>query len=164
MTDQLLDLLVEHVFDAVMSPLDLAPPSPSPSPSPEDDVEARAAEIAGRLNRAHGDLVALAARLLEGDRWAGGGVVSPEHWLVLRVGVSPARARDVVLLARRAAELPTTARALDDGSLSLDQAAVVARHVPAHHERAAAELAVNATVPQLRRALSRYRFTTPPPG
>ncbi|GAA1901695.1 HNH endonuclease signature motif containing protein [Lapillicoccus jejuensis] len=142
-----------------MSSLALATPLPAP---PVDDLLVLAAEVAGRLNRAHADLVALTVRLLEGDRWAGGGVVSAEHWLVLRVGVSPSRARDVVTLARRRGELPTVATSLDDGGLSLDQAVVVARHVPAHHERAAAELAVHATVPQLRRALSRYRFSEEP--
>jgi hypothetical protein len=35
-----------------------------------------------------------------------------EHWLVLHAGLSPARAHDVVRLARRAVQLPTTVSAI----------------------------------------------------
>ena len=49
------------------------------------------------------------------------------------------------------------------GQLSLDQVTVVARFAPAHVEASVAELAVNASVPQLRRALSRYSFDPPTP-
>ena len=73
-----------------------------------DDLEAEVSVVAARLNRAHADLVDLTRRVLDGERWAGGGVRSPEHWLVLHAGLSPARAHDVVRLARRAVELPTT--------------------------------------------------------
>ena len=69
------------------------------------------------------------------------------------------RARDIVLLARRRTELPETTEALMAGRVSVDQAAVVARHVPATHSRAAQELAENASVTQLRRVLPRYSFT-----
>jgi len=47
------------------------------------------------------------------------------------------------------------------GQLSLDQVAVVARYAPAHVEASVAEFAVHASVPQLRRALSRYSFDPP---
>jgi len=84
--------------------------------------------------------------------------MSPEHWLVLRAGLSPARARDITRIARRSEQLPSTRAALDDGQLSVDQAAVVAKYAPSSHEASITELAVNATVPQLRRTLSRYQF------
>ena len=48
-----------------------------------------------------------------------------------------------------------------DGQLSLDQVMVVARYAPAHVEASVAEFAVHASVPQLRRALSRYSFDPP---
>jgi len=59
--------------------------------------------------------------------------------------------------------MPTLASAVRTGSVSLDQAAVVAKFVPSDHERAATELAQHATVPQLRRALSRYQFAQESP-
>ncbi len=123
-----------------------------------DHLEAEVASIAGRLNAANAELVAATARLIEDELWAGSGIMSPEHWLVLRAGLSPARARDITRIARRREQLPSTRAALDDGQLSVDQAAVVAKYAPSSHEASITELAVNATVPQLRRTLSRYQF------
>ena len=125
-----------------------------------DGLEAEVSVVAARLNRAHADLVDLTRRVLDGERWAGGGIRSPEHWLVLHAGLSPARAHDVVRLARRAVELPTTLSAMVAGQVSVDQAVVVARYAPASHEESIGELAPMTTVPQLRRALSRYQFGT----
>ena len=122
------------------------------------DLWVRTAEIAGRLNRAHGELVEIATQLLEGGHWGDGGFRSAEHYLVVRAGLSPAHARDVVAMARRGAELPAARAALQQGALSLDQVAVVAQHVPASHQRSMTDFARHATVPQLRRAVSRHAF------
>src|SRR6478752_9934273 len=86
-----------------------------------DDLEAEVSVVAARLNRAHADLVDLTRRVLDGECWAGGGVRSPEHWLVLHAGLSPARAHDVVRLARRAVQLPTTVSAMVAGQVSVDR-------------------------------------------
>ncbi len=123
-----------------------------------DDLETEVSVVAARLNRAHADLVDLTRRVLEEERWGGSGIRSPEHWLVLHAGLSPARAADVVRLARRSTELPTTVAAMVAGQVSVDQAAVVARYAPSSHEASIGELAPMTTVPQLRRALSRYQF------
>ena len=45
-------------------------------------------EVAGRLNRAHADLVAVTVRILAGELWGGEGIRSPEHWLALYAGLS----------------------------------------------------------------------------
>lgn len=127
----------------------------------EADVEAlhaRTREVCARLNRAHAELVELAASMLESELWAEGGIRSPEHWLTVRAGLSPGRARELVALARRRGELPEVAQLLDEGRLSVDQAAVVARFAPAAYSASVAELAEHATVSQLRRVLSRYAF------
>ena len=126
-----------------------------------DALEAEVAVVAARLNQDHADLVALTARALEHERWSGDGIRSPEHWLVLHAGLSPSRAGDVVRLARRSPDLPTTVSAMGAGQLSVDQAAVVARYAPSSHEASIGELAPMTTVPQLRRALSRYQFAEP---
>ena len=70
------------------------------------DLWARTATAAGRLNRAHAELVDIAAALIEGGHWGDGGFRSPEHYLTVRAGLSPAHARDVVVVARRRTELP----------------------------------------------------------
>jgi len=120
------------------------------------------AQVCGGLNQLHARLVSLVAGALTSEGWAGHGVRSPEHWLVLRAGLSPSRAREVVALARRQAEMPTLMDTFAGGQLSLDQVATVARHAPAPMEASVTELAVNATVPQLRRTLSRYAFADEP--
>ncbi|MGZ4630306.1 MAG: DUF222 domain-containing protein [Oryzihumus sp.] len=93
------------------------------------------AEVCGGLNQLHARLVRLVAGALTAEGWAGDGVRSPEHWLVLRAGLSPSRAREVVALARREAELPTLMDTFAGGQLSLDQVSTVARHAPAPMER-----------------------------
>ncbi|MEO6412255.1 MAG: hypothetical protein ABIO48_06665, partial [Pedococcus sp.] len=65
------------------------------------DLWTRTAAVAGRLNRAHADLVDLAVELIEGGHWGDGGFTSPEHYFVVRAALSPAHARDVVAVARR---------------------------------------------------------------
>jgi hypothetical protein len=121
----------------------------------------RAAVVAGRLNRAHGDLVEIAAELVEGDLWGDGGFKSPSHWLVVRTGLSPSQAEGIVRIANRRSELTDMAAALTAGQLSVGQAAVVARHARADHQAGIAAFAANATVPQLRRALSKSVFLDP---
>src|SRR6476661_4735230 len=139
--------------------------SVSPVAAQRDEVQrdlwTRTAEVAGRLNRAQGELVDLAAEVIDGKHWGDGGFRSPEHYFVVRAGLSPAHARDVVAVARRRGELSTVAASVAKGKLSLDQAAVVAHHVPVSHQRSVGELAIHMTVPQLRRAVSRHAFTVP---
>ena len=127
----------------------------------ERALEAELAVVCGQLNQVSARLVAVTARAIESEGWAGAGIRSVEHWLVLRAGLSPGRARQVVLMARRVGVLPVVMGQFAAGRLSVDQVAVVARHAPAHVEASVAELAVSASVPQLGRVLSRYAFDPP---
>jgi hypothetical protein len=127
------------------------------------DAEQELASLCGVLNSSHARLVAIVAQSLQEESWAIAGVRSPEHWLMMRAGLSPFHARQVVAVARRCGELPTVMGQFADGQLSLDQVTVIARYAPAHVEQSVAEFAVNASVPQLRRALSRYSFDPPTP-
>ena len=129
------------------------------------DAEQELASLCGVLNASHARLVAIVADALADESWAIGGVRSPEHWLTMRAGLSPFRARQLVAVARRFGELPAVMGEFAGGQLSLDQVMVVARYAPAHVEASVAELAIHASVPQLRRALSHYSFDPPPePG
>ncbi|MHB1474656.1 MAG: HNH endonuclease signature motif containing protein [Dermatophilaceae bacterium] len=125
------------------------------------DAEQELASLCGVLNASYARLVAIVAGALVDESWAIAGVRSPEHWLTMRAGLSPFRARQVVAVARRAGELPSVMGEFADGQLSLDQVMVVARYAPAHVEASVAEFAVHASVPQLRRALSHYSFDPP---
>ena len=123
------------------------------------ELWARTAQVAGRLNRAHADLVDIAAELIDDGHWGDGGFSSPQHYLVVRAGLSRAHAADIVRVATRRTELPAAAEALGAGELSLDQVSVVARHVPGDYQGALTALARHATVPQLRRVVTRHAFT-----
>ncbi len=123
----------------------------------------RTAAVAGRLNRAHAELVGIAAELITDRHWGDGGFKTPEHYLVVRAGLAPGHAADVVRVARRRAELAQASAALDAGELSLDQVAVIARSVPPGYTTSVTNLARNATVTQLRRAVSRHAFPAAPP-
>jgi hypothetical protein len=67
-------------------------------------------------------------------------------------------------LAERADELPATIAALDAGELSVDQAGVIARNVPARYDESVARVAPCCTVDQLRKALPHYRDPKPDDG
>jgi len=125
------------------------------------EAEHELASLCGVLNSSYARLVAIVAQALSDESWAIAGVRSPEHWLTMRAGVSPFRARAIVRVARRHGELPTVMGEFADGQLSFDQVAVVARYAPAHVEASVAEMAVFASVPQLRRSLSHYSFDPP---
>ena len=125
------------------------------------DAEQELASLCGVLNASYARLVTIVAEALADESWAIAGVRSPEHWLTMKAGLSPFRARQVVAVARRRGELPSVMGQFADGQLSLDQVMVVARYAPAHVEASVAEFAVHASVPQLRRALSRYSFDPP---
>jgi len=124
-------------------------------------LEEEMARVCGVINSATGRLVDLIARVLATGAWEGWGIHSPEHWVGWKCGVGAGRARALVAMARRRAELPTTMAALQSGELSEDQVGVVCRHVPAAYDAEVADFAKLATVGQLRRTLSTYRFVEP---
>ena len=125
-------------------------------------IEAGLAEVCAQLNAAHGRLVELVAGALASRCWEGTGILTCEQWVAWHTGCSPHRARELVAVARRRAELPETVAALRSGELSIDQVAVVAAHTPTQYERAVASFARSATVSQLRRTLRHHHFGVDP--
>jgi hypothetical protein len=127
------------------------------------EIEAGLAEVCAELNAAHGRLVELVAAALTSRCWEGAGILSCEQWVAWHTGCSPHRARELVSVARRTAELPETLSALRSGELSMDQVAVVATHTPAVYDGSVAAFARSATVSQLRRTLRHHHFGIDPP-
>ncbi len=129
-----------------------------------DEYDALCEEIAqvqGVINLASARLVELTRRGM--DLGVSGGTnLRPREWLAWRAGIAPERAASFVKVAERAHELPHTVAALVAGELTVDQAAVIARHVPVRFEESAAEVARSCTVAQLRFALPHYRDRKPP--
>ncbi|MBV9953501.1 MAG: DUF222 domain-containing protein [Acidimicrobiia bacterium] len=120
------------------------------------------AEVCGIINAAEARLVAIIARVLEGELWVGHGILSPEHWVAWRCGVSAGRARQLVSIARRREELPLHAALLDAGEITVDQAAIVAKYAPAEKDEDIAGQTPQMTVSQLSRILSKYQFSDEP--
>ncbi len=123
-----------------------------------DDLEGRVAAACGVLNVANARLVELTAELIETDLWRGYGIRSVEHWLTLKTGLSPERARHVAEVAAATKAMPVTGQSLADGELSFEQVHAVAKHFDKFQDAEAASFARVATVPQIRRTLSRYVF------
>lgn len=121
-----------------------------------EELHARIAVTCGHLNVLHAELASLVGEALDGALWEQGGVRTPEHWLAWQTGLSPARARQFVTIARRRDDLPETLGAFAAGELAVDQVAVVARHTPAHNDAEVCALARVSTVSQLATALSKY--------
>ncbi|MDP1805580.1 MAG: DUF222 domain-containing protein, partial [Acidimicrobiales bacterium] len=126
------------------------------------ELDAEIALTCGVLNATTGRLVGLLAQVLESGIWQVAGIHSASQWVSWKCGVSPARAKSLLAMARRRAELPVTTAAHEAGELCEDQVAVIARHAPAGVDAEVAELARAATVTQLRRVLGSYPFAEEP--
>ena len=68
--------------------------------------------------------------LLAVEGWAGRGIRSPEHWLILKAGLSHGRAEGLVRIARRVDELPACFALFVEGRLGEDAMVRIARRVP----------------------------------
>jgi Domain of unknown function (DUF222)/HNH endonuclease len=121
-----------------------------------EDLETRLAAVCGVLNAAHAQLVQLMAEVVETGVWDVPGVRTAEQWLAWKSGLSSARAKQFVHIAKRSNELPATMQSFVDGEVSIDQVAVVARYTPARNDAEVAGIAKHATVSQLRSKLGSY--------
>jgi len=119
-------------------------------------LEAEMAEVCGILNVATARLVGLIGQVLETESWQGFGIRSAEHWVAWKCGVSPRRARVLVMMARRLGELPETRAAFGAGELAEDSVGLICRLAPTSIDTDVAELARNTTFTQLRRVLNEY--------
>ena len=126
-----------------------------------DEFERSLGEVCGRLDVAHADLVSLIVPALEKGIWVGHGIRSAEHWVVWKTGVSPARAAELVQIARRAGSLPATMETFGNGLLTADQVAAIAAFAPDDADEKVCAFARSATVSQLRSVLREYRFPKP---
>lgn len=127
------------------------------------DLDAVLNEVAGHLNAQHARLVDVAVQLqARPSEWRGPGVHTVEQYLAWRVGIAPARAKQIVEIASRVEELPTCVETFRRGELAVDQMAAIAHRAPWWTDAEACELGRNATVSQLRAALGRYEFPAIP--
>ena len=85
-------------------------------------------KVAAEVERLGGAAkVLLARRAVDGNGWRNGSdAILPEQWFARLSGCSESEARRELQMSEKLAELPATEQKLRDGSLSLDQAALVA--------------------------------------
>ena len=123
--------------------------------------------VPGQLNLVHAHLVETVEQLLQTDAWLQGGARTPEAFLQWKLGLSPARAQDVVAIARKRSEYPAVVELFDRGALSIEQV-TEAVQVPEWADADIAQLATIATVTKLRRAKRSENFVgdpdEPPPA
>lgn len=128
------------------------------------EAQARAAAAMGRMNAQAAELVEVIVDVLAAEAWgAGGGLRSPEHWVTWRTGVSSARAKRLVQIARRVADLPVCMGLFRTGGLSEDAMGLIAAKAPAERDRELAELGPMLLHTQLARILAHLPDQAPRP-
>jgi Domain of unknown function (DUF222) len=120
-------------------------------------------DVAGHLNAQHGRLLDLTVWLLANPvAWQGDGVRTVAQYLGWRCGIGPSTARNLVVAAERAGELPVSIDAVRRGELSLDQLMPIVRKVPAWANAEMASLAKRLTVSQISRTVNRMNWQSNP--
>lgn len=79
--------------------------------------------LAGHLNAVNAQLVAATADLVRTGAWQQGGKRTPSAFLQWKLGLSPARADEVVRVAERRDDFPVLMAGFDRGELSIEQMA-----------------------------------------
>jgi hypothetical protein len=110
------------------------------------------AELAGQRNAIDGRIVEIAAQM--DGLWGLTGCRSLAGLLAWRLGASPQHAGFIAAIAQRFEEFPQCVGALREGRLSLDQVGVIAQGAGEGSDEHYAALAANASVTQLKKAIS----------
>jgi hypothetical protein len=125
----------------------------------------RLAQLQGQRNVIDAQIVEVVRELEADNLWAVTGARSLESCVAWKTGSSPSHARSLAAVARRTDDLPQCVAGLREGSLSLDQVAVIAHRAADGSDEHYARLAQSATVSQLRTALNLApRAGTDPPA
>jgi hypothetical protein len=103
--------------------------------------EARFGALMGAINVAVAQVVLVVEQAIADELWGGSGARSIEHWVCFQTGVSPTRARRLVTMARRRAELPACWGLFEAGLVTEDVMYAIALRVPASRDRRVAEMA-----------------------
>jgi Domain of unknown function (DUF222)/HNH endonuclease len=124
----------------------------------DDELAAEVARLGAQLAAGEARLVELAAeadrRGLWGGKWDARNLA---EWLSWLTGMSPKSSRDHALVADKLDELPETHAALGEGTISFDQARLIASAEAPEHDAELTELARQTTTGQLQRVVRAYR-------
>src|ERR1700710_1620171 len=112
------------------------------------------AELSGQRNAIDGRIVDIVAEIDGDGIWGSTGCRSVAALVAWKTGMSPRNAETIVAVAHRVAEFPQCVEGLREGRLSLDQVGVIAEGAADGSDGHYLPLAENATVAQLRKAVS----------
>ncbi|MGB3482326.1 MAG: HNH endonuclease signature motif containing protein, partial [Mycobacterium sp.] len=110
-----------------------------------------------------GQIVDIIAEIDRDGLWGGTGARTVAGLVAWKLGVSPAHAKTLTAVAQRREEFPRCTAGMREGRVSLDQVGVIAEHAATGSDAHYAELAVSATVNQLRTALKMEPKPQPQP-
>ncbi len=138
------------------------PTSPAGLEELDDDaLTAEVASLAAQLAAGEARMCELAAEVDRRGLWGGKwDARSLAEWLSWLTGMAPKSSRDHALVAARLEELPQTHAALSEGTISFDQAHLIASAQAPEHEAKLASLARQSTAGQLQRVVRAYRRVT----
>lgn len=111
------------------------------------------AELTGQRNAIDARLVEIVAEIDGDGIWGNTGCRSVPALVAWKLGVTPHNAENMVTVARRLQGFPRLAERMREGQLSVDRAGVIAERAADGSDEHYAELAVVATVSQLRTAV-----------
>jgi hypothetical protein len=127
----------------------------------DDELAAEVSKLGAQLAAGQARMVELAAeadrRALWGGKWDARNLA---EWLSWLTGMAPKPSRDHALVAAKLDELPETHAALGSGSISFDQARLIASAEAPEHDAKLAQLAKQTTAGQLQRVVRAYRKVT----
>lgn len=140
--------------------------SESESESEDDLVAPRelVSRLAGSRNLADYAVVNMLADVLDSGEWSIAGINSPNHWLSWHLGLNSRHSARIIKISERRAELGIAFQYFAEGVLSIDQMSLIATYCPVGHDQTVSALAVNATIPQLRRILRDYEYDDATPN
>ncbi|KUI32113.1 hypothetical protein AU196_21455, partial [Mycobacterium sp. IS-1742] len=110
-------------------------------------------ELMGQRNSIDGRLVEIAAEIEHDELIGMTGTRSLAALMAWKTGSSPRNGKTIAAVAHHITEFPQCVQALREGRLSLDQVGVIAESAGPGSDAHYAELAVNASVSQLRTAI-----------
>ena len=133
----------------------------APSSNEDDDelyrLGERIAELAARINAAEARMMTLIADFDRRGGWRDGGYSSCAEWLAWRIGMKIGPARERVRTARALENLPRTADALADGSISYTKVRALTRVATPEREAELLEFARAGSAAKLERTLRMWK-------
>src|SRR5688572_21334600 len=121
------------------------------------DLIDRITTLAGHLNAANAQFLALLAELDRRKGWAEWGVKSCAHWLNWKCGIALGAAREKLRTAHALGQLPKIAGAMSEGRLSFSKVRAITRVAEPANEDYLLGIGLNGTATHVEKLVRSYR-------